>query len=195
VTLVVLAAIVVYSLRGSSTDSGAGGTAAVGEVAETSLGGTAPATGMLPVGTAAPDLKWTLGGSAGSVAESRGTPLVLEFLATWCPHCQAETPVLNRIHERYAGRGVKVIGVSASPVGQDQRTPGSIDDLRSFASRYGARYPLLFDRGLVGAQRYGVRAFPTIYVVDRSGAIIFAQSGEVPEATLAQAIDRALADS
>jgi thiol-disulfide isomerase/thioredoxin len=165
--------------------------AAFGEVTETAAGGD-QAPGLLPVGSAIPDLRWMLGNKRESVAGLRGAPLLLVFFATWCPHCQAETPVLSRLAERYAPQGLRVVGVTASPVGQDQRAPASLDDLRSYAAKYDARFPLLLDRALVGAQRFGVRGFPTLYVVDRGGVIRLAQRGEVPEATLAAAVEAAL---
>ncbi len=72
-----------------------------------------------------------------------------------------------------------MIGVSASPMGMDGRSRASLGDMELFVRRHNARYPHLFDAGLVGAQRYGVRSFPTLYVIDGTGTIRFAQSGEV----------------
>ncbi|MBI3972621.1 MAG: TlpA family protein disulfide reductase [Chloroflexi bacterium] len=194
-TVVIVAIVVGASLLGGGSTTGTGSAAPVGTVTETSLGGTPPAPGLLPVGSRAPDLQWTLGGKRESVAELRGTPALLVLLATWCPHCQAETPALSRISERYAPRGLRVVGVNSSPVGQDQRSPSSVEDLRSYANTYGARFPLLLDRELIGAKRYGIRSFPTIYLVDKNGVIQFVQSGEVPETTLADVVERALAGS
>jgi peroxiredoxin len=152
----------------------------------------APAPALLAVGTAAPDLRWTLDGAPGSLSGARGHPVLLAFVATWCPHCQAEVAVLNAVQDRFAGQGLQVIGVSASPVGMDGRSPASLGDLELFVRRQGARYPHLFDAGLVGAQRYGVRGFPTLYLVDADGIIRYAASGEVPEAELARAVQAAL---
>jgi thiol-disulfide isomerase/thioredoxin len=41
-----------------------------------------------------------------------GDVLVLTFWATWCPPCRTEKPVLNRLHEAMAERGVRVLAVS-----------------------------------------------------------------------------------
>lgn len=189
-SLLVIAGIVAFSLVGRG--GGAGGGARVGQVTETAVGGPA-AGGMLAVGSAAPDLKWTLGGTAESVAGLRGNVVLLEFFATWCPHCQAEAPLLSRVADAYAARGLRAIGVNSSPLAQDQRSPTSVGDVESYAGKYGVTFPQLMDKGLVGAQRYGVRGFPTVYILDKSGVIRFAQSGEVPESTLKDAIEQALA--
>jgi len=42
----------------------------------------------------------------------KGSVLVLDFWATWCGPCIAEIPALNRLQEKYAAKGLKVIGVT-----------------------------------------------------------------------------------
>jgi thiol-disulfide isomerase/thioredoxin len=191
--VVVLAVFAItYFSGGLSGLTGSGaGAVPVGQVTETAANGPA-ATGMLAVGTPAPDLQWTANGQSGSFAGERGHPVLVAFVATWCPHCQAEVAVLNKINQRYAGQGLKVMGVTASTMGMDGRSRASLDDLEQFVKQHNAAYPHYFDGALVGAQRYGVRSFPTIYLIDGNGTIRFAQSGEVPEADLARAVESVL---
>lgn len=191
VLLIAIIIAVTLSSRGGA-EVATSGAAPVGQVTESSTNGPAAAA-LLPVGTPAPDLKWTLSGQPGSLAALRGHPVLLEFFATWCPHCQRETPILTTLAQRYAARGLLTFGISANPLGQDQRTPISIADIQSFATRYGAHFPLLLDANLVGAQRYGVHSYPTLYLIDQNGVIRFASEGETPETTLAEQIDRVLA--
>ena len=189
VVLVVLA--VTYFSGGLGGSGGGTAGAPVGQVTAEAAAGTAPA--MLSAGTPAPDLSWTLNGAPGSLSAEQGHPVLLAFVATWCPHCQAEVAVLNTIQDRFAAQGLEVIGVSASPMGMDGRSRASLGDMELFVRRHNARYPHLFDAGLVGAQRFGVRSFPTLYVIDGTGTIRFAQSGEVGEEELARAVQAALA--
>src|SRR5262249_19012722 len=134
VAAVAAATLFFGGLTGGPVGGPAGGGAApvgsVGTVTEAAAGAAAPAP--LAAGTAAPDLKWTLGGAAGSLAGERGHPVLLVFGATWCPHCQAEVPVLNAVQDRFAGQGLKVVDVSASPVGMDGRSTASPGDLELF---------------------------------------------------------------
>jgi peroxiredoxin len=191
--VVVLAFIAITYFSGglSGLTGGGSGSAPVGQVTETALNGPA-APGMLAVGTPAPDLRWTLSGQSGSIAAERGHPVLLAFVATWCPHCQAEVAVLNQINQRYAGRGLKVLGVSASTTAMDNRSRASLGDMERFVREHDATYPHLFDGALVGAQRYGVRSFPSLYLVDSNGTVRFAQSGEVSEADLARVVESVL---
>ncbi|MGA2641642.1 MAG: redoxin domain-containing protein, partial [Spirochaetia bacterium] len=57
----------------------------------------APSKSVLPVGAAAPD--FTLSTATGEkvhLSDYRGKTVLLEFFATWCPHCQAEAKHLTR---------------------------------------------------------------------------------------------------
>ena len=189
---VVVAAIAISLFAGGFFGAGGGsGSAAVGRVSETAVGGPA-ATGQLATGTPAPDLQWTLDGQSGSIAGERGHPVLLAFVATWCPHCQAEVAVLNKVQDRFRPQGLRVLGVTASSNGMDGRSPASLGDTELFVQRHKAAYPHLFDQNLVGAQRYGVRSFPSLYLIDSAGTIRYAQSGEVPESELAAQVQAVL---
>ena len=54
----------------------------------------------------------TLDGAALSPAELRGRVVVLDFWATWCGPCKAELPHLRKLHEKFGGRGLDLVGIS-----------------------------------------------------------------------------------
>lgn len=72
--------------------------------------------GEVPPGTGAPLPALALTGlrdeAPTSTAALRGTPLVINFWATWCSPCRSEMPGLERLSRRLAAQGVRVIGIT-----------------------------------------------------------------------------------
>ena len=114
----------------------------------------------------------------------RGRIVVLNFWASWCGPCEDETPVLNRVAERYraAGRDVVVVGIDV----QDLR-----ENALDFARRTGVTYPLLRD-GTDGSMRaFEVPALPETFVIDPTGRIALHVIGQVVDpAQITTAVDQ-----
>jgi thiol-disulfide isomerase/thioredoxin len=119
------------------------------------------------------------------------TPVLLEVFATWCPHCQRETSVLNDVATKYAGK-VAMVAVSGSPYGIDGSSPETQNDVTGFSEHFALKYPVAFDPDLKVAQLYLKSGFPTLVVIDKNKKITWMKSGEVAETDLAKAIDAVL---
>src|SRR5438094_3274155 len=64
-------------------------------------------------GSVLPDFKLPdLGGKHFRSSQLKGSVVVLDVWATWCEPCIADIPMFNRLHEKYAGRGLKVVGIA-----------------------------------------------------------------------------------
>jgi thiol-disulfide isomerase/thioredoxin len=115
------------------------------------------------------------------------TPVLLEVFATWCPHCQRETAVLNDIATKYQGK-IAIVAVDGSA--QDSTGSGaeSQADVNSFGATYQVRYPLAFDPELKVASQYLKTGFPTLVLIGANKKIAWTRDGEVPEAALDKAI-------
>jgi peroxiredoxin len=119
----------------------------------------------IQAGDAAPDYgAAVLGGDSLRLADLRGSPVVLNIWATWCPPCRDEMPGLQQLHERYAGRGLRVIGVSVD-------SPGSEGAVRSFAAEYGLTFTLLLDPADLVARRFRTAGVPETFLIDADGRI------------------------
>lgn len=95
-------------------------------------------------------------GSFRDVSELRGRPALLHFWATWCPPCRKELPALLNL----ADRGTARIWLVAL---DDDWEP-----VRRFLDRPVPAYVVLADGGEV-EDRFGVRALPETFVIDRAG--------------------------
>ena len=107
-------------------------------------------------------------GRAVSLQQYRGSLVVMNLWASWCPPCRAEMPDLERLAEAEAGRGIAVVGVNEGE--SPQRA-------RAFADSLGIHFPVWVD----GAQQYGrtynALGLPTTVILDRQGVVIRAFDG------------------
>jgi peroxiredoxin len=152
--------------------------------------------------SAAPD--FTLPGIDGqtyTLSSFKGKPVVLEFMATWCPHCQADAPMMNQLDAAYKSKGVQTFGINATPYSHNheqsghEKDPVSTNDLKWFHDTYSVTFPMLFDKTLKSSNDYQVVSYPTIYIVDQNGKIAFQPPAtSIPDySTLSGALDKLLA--
>ena len=153
---------------------------------------------LLPVGSTAPAFTLsTPQGTTVSLSDYRGKAVLLEFFATWCPHCNAEATHLHDLYASLPKKKVAFVSVNA-----DGETAPSVF---AFHRYYGLQYPALVDpssqpgsfkqQGTAGkvTSAYRVEAYPTFYVIDPKGRISWRSDGEQPDALLRQELQSAAA--
>jgi peroxiredoxin len=103
------------------------------------------------------------GGRKVSLRDYRGKVVFLAFWATWCEFCREELPALERLYGEFRGRGLEIVAVNI----KDRR-----DDALAFVKQHRLSYPVLMDpEGEVGLL-YGAYVTPTVYLIDRKGAVL-----------------------
>jgi peroxiredoxin len=151
---------------------------------------------LLRVGAVAPDfvLKTPQGQRVG-LSEYRGKVVLLEFFATWCPHCNAEAPHLRQLYAALPKGIYSFLSINA-----DGETAPSVF---AFHRYYGLQYPALVDpssnpgsfatQGSAGSvtNQYHVVSYPTFYVLDPQGRVLWRGDGEQPDALLLQELHKA----
>ncbi len=139
----------------------------------------APINALATMGQKAPDFQTpTTAGPFDLAAVDK--PVLLEVFATWCPHCQRETSVIDKLYEKYKGR-VNFIAIPGSDTGMDGTSPESQFDVLNFQTRFNAQYPIAaYDPNLGVAKLYLKGGFPTIAVIDKNKTITYLNSGEIP---------------
>lgn len=134
------------------------------------------------IGKAAPDFTLTPleGGAPVALSSLRGTPVVVNFWATWCVPCQAEHATLQQLARNYDGR-VKFYGV----VYQDEGA-----NIQNWLLKRGSAYPQLLDVGSSAAIAFGVYGVPETYFIGKDGIIVDKVAGAVDGRTAIAVLDK-----
>jgi thiol-disulfide isomerase/thioredoxin len=148
------------------------------------------AQSSLKVGDTAPEFSVATNAGPFDLAQV-STPVLLEIFATWCPHCQRETTVLNDVAAKYAGK-VALVAVSGSERAMDGNSPESLADVNTFGQQFGVRYPIAFDPDLKVAHAYIQAGFPTLVLIDKTKKVVWVRDGEIPEADILKAVKAAI---
>jgi thiol-disulfide isomerase/thioredoxin len=102
---------------------------------------------------------WTNGKTV-SLDAMKGKVVMLDFWATWCGPCMASVPHTNELMEKYADKGLVVIGVCAT---------NGAEKMAETVTSKGIRYTVAADVESKTNKAYGVDGFPDYYFIDRAG--------------------------
>ena len=143
-------------------------------VGGTGLGGSLDGTGVfdssgrtgvqgIPDPPKAPDFALKrLNGETFRLSEHRGTVVVINFWATWCPPCRKEVPDFVDLQKSMKDY-VLFVGVSLDK--------GGAEKVRAFTEKFGVNYPVVIDDG-TAAKKYGpIPVIPTSFIVDLKGRV------------------------
>lgn len=114
-------------------------------------------------------------GKTTRLSSLKGDVVVLQFLDTSCPHCQAMAGTLSKIQADWGSRGLQVFGIAFDPSVNTPDAAKNAQSLRNFATRY-AKFPvgsLPRDEVLKYLQISVLQQFyvPQMMVIDRKGVI------------------------
>ncbi len=135
------------------------------------------------IGEPAPALAGTtLDGAAFNLASQKGSPVLVNFWASWCLPCREEFPLLEAAAQRHAGAGLVVVGA----LYKDDPGPAL-----AFVAEQGATWPTVADPERSIGAAWKVLGPPQTFFVDREGIIRAVQVGQVRDGA---ELDRLLAE-
>ncbi|HEX4773432.1 MAG TPA: TlpA disulfide reductase family protein [Bryobacteraceae bacterium] len=139
--------------------------------------GLAAGQGSSPTPHKAPEIAFTVPGQGERLlSQYRGKVVVLDFILTTCPHCQAAAHTLSGLQQKYGSQGFQALQVAINGTDEGRNQSQANDLVSAFARTYQANFPVgwvardamptfmgfsLMDRTVV----------PQVVIIDRKGFI------------------------
>jgi thiol-disulfide isomerase/thioredoxin len=120
----------------------------------------------------------------------RGRVVLVEFWTFGCYNCRNTLPAIKEWDARYREKGLTIVGVH-SPEFDDEK---NVENVRREVAELGIRYPVVTDNDYATWRAYDVGAWPTIFVLDKSGRIRWTHTGEGAYDETDQVIRKLLAE-
>ncbi len=102
-------------------------------------------------------------------AKFKGNVVLLEFWFKFCGPCVKAVPELNTLKEKYKINKFLLYGV-------EFREDFPKENLQEYVSKIKINYPVLY-KGKELANKYSVQAAPTFMIIDKTGNIVYLESG------------------
>ena len=125
-----------------------------------------------------------INGNTESLADFRDKVVLLNNWATWCPPCKAEMPTLVAFYNEHAKDGLMIIAVEA----------GEPKDLvQKYADQFQMPFAVWLDPDRKSLAAFRNSGLPNSYVIDRTGEVRLAWTGEINRETLEKYVTPLLA--
>ena len=131
--------------------------------------------GQVPAPEFPANLDWINVDQPLTIAGLQGKIIIFDFWTYGCINCLHLIPILEQVEKKFADE-VVVIGVHSAKFENE----GQTENQRQIVQRYGIHHPVINDVDFNVWRAYGVKAWPTVAVIDPRGYVVVRQSGEIP---------------
>ena len=136
--------------------------------APTSRAGQLPRVGETPLDF---ELK-TLSGSTVKLSELRGSPVLINFWATWCGPCQAELPLIVEQYNWNKGRGLRVLAI-------DSVMFDNLDDIRRYVDQFQMAFDVALDEEDHVSLEWAIMGLPSSIFIKPDGTVAAVRVGQI----------------
>ena len=145
-------------------------------------------------GKPAPEVKFKdLDGNDVTLAQYKGTVVLVDFWATWCEPCYVEIPWLIEMQQKYAAKGFTVLGVSMDEDGKSAVVPFLAKERFTVNSqKLPMNYPIVLGNDEIADKFGGLLGYPTGFLISRDGKVVKKFQGLTSFDDIAKAIESQL---
>jgi thiol-disulfide isomerase/thioredoxin len=138
------------------------------------------------------------GGKSPTLAQLKGSPVLLFFWAHWCGDCKAEAPIITQLRSEFAPKGLTVLGPTRIYGYTAQIEDASLGDELAYIDAVRHRfYAGLLDIPMPVSKynfdTYGASTTPTLVLLDRTGKVAMYHPGALPYDELKKEIEKVVA--
>ncbi|OZB55688.1 MAG: hypothetical protein B7X35_08590, partial [Halothiobacillus sp. 14-56-357] len=132
--------------------------------------------GLIPVASlkaknfVLPDLNGQIHRLEHGPLDTRPAVTLVNFWASWCPHCVEEIPSMNELAQSYPAGQLRVLSINF------KESPAHV---AAFMKQFSVHFPVLIDRQGDVAAQWGVFAFPSSFLVDDQGRIRYSVNASI----------------
>ena len=151
-----------------------GGINVVGESASPKQSTASVQTTPRPPRSMGPQYKGnTIDGQPFNSDQLLGRPVLVQFWTTWCPHCRADQPQLDRVASAYRNQGLVVLAVN-----YDEPT----ETVAKYLASSPREVPIVLSKDTdITSLFTGKKSFPRYVMINANGAIVDTKMGEAHE--------------
>ncbi len=146
--------------------------------------------GRIPAPEFPENLPWLNVSRPLTLSDLQGRVTILDFWTYGCVNCIHVVEELRQLEHQF-GDALVVIGVHSPKFPNERR----LDTLRRILQRYNRQHPIIQDSEQSLMQLYGVRAWPTLMVIDTDGLVVGYVAGEGHTERLARLIEKLLKEA
>lgn len=125
-------------------------------------------------------------GNEAHLSDYIGTPVVLNFWASWCGPCKSEMPDFDAAYQEL-GEDVQFLMVNLTDGSRE-----TVDSASVFVEEQGYSFPVFYDTESQAAIAYAAYSIPTTYFIDAEGYAVARGVGALSAEALQQGIDMIL---
>ena len=125
-------------------------------------------------GAIAPDFTAVdIAGASHSMSANKGKATLVQFWASWCPHCRSDLPKMKEMYAQDRQKGLELVTISV-----DQNPA----DLKNLVAKEQVSYPVILSKDYPDIpEQYEMQGIPAYYLVDAKGVIVKTWSGSITE--------------
>ncbi|MBQ4528269.1 MAG: TlpA family protein disulfide reductase [Clostridia bacterium] len=127
-------------------------------------------------------------GNEVKLSDLKGTPVVVNFWASWCGPCKSEMPDFENAYKKY-GDKIHFMIINMTD-GQSE----TIESASEYIDKQGYTFPVYFDIKSEAAYSYAVSAIPASYFINKDGYIVAGANGVLDSKSIERGISMILSD-